>query len=250
MPESQSQPLPHPARIDAPRALDAVLFDFHGTLAMTIDPVAWVSAAAADCGVTLDRGKATVLADRLATAGGLPGVARPVRVPPQLAEAWADRDLYEHAHRQAFTGLAATVPTDVPGLAEAVYERVLRPGTWTPYPDAMGALTTLRAAGVRTGVVSNIGFDIRPLLDAWGLTALFDAIVLSYEVGCVKPDQKIFLRACGMLAVDPERVLMIGDTPADAGAVSAGCSALVIPAAGPGRPNGLHRAVALAVPRP
>jgi HAD superfamily hydrolase (TIGR01509 family) len=244
------QPRSHLAPIDGHRALDAVLFDFHGTLAMTADPVAWVSAAAADCGVALDRGRATVLADRLSTAGALPGVAPPVRVPPQLAEAWADRDLYEHAHRQAYTGLAATVPTDIPGLSDALYARVLAATGWVPYPDATGTLTTLRAAGVRTAVVSNIGFDVRPLLDAWGMTALFDALVLSYEVGCVKPDPKIFLRACGMLSVDPERTLMIGDTPADAGAVNAGCSALVVAAAGPGRPNGLHRALSLALPRP
>src|SRR6476659_1296065 len=83
-------------------ALDAVLFDFHGTLATTIDPIAWVTAAAADCGIALDHGRATVLADRIATAGGLPGVAKPARIPPHLAEAWADRDLYERSHRDAY----------------------------------------------------------------------------------------------------------------------------------------------------
>src|SRR5687767_11090615 len=107
------------------RALDAVLFDFHGTLAMTVDPIAWVSAAAAECGVVLDRGKATVLADRIATAGGFPGLTRPSRVPPNLAEVWADRDLFERAHREAYVGLAATVPCDIPGFAEALYQRVL-----------------------------------------------------------------------------------------------------------------------------
>jgi FMN phosphatase YigB (HAD superfamily) len=95
-------------------------------------------------------------------------------------------------------------------------------------------------------VVSNIGFDIRPLLDAWQLHELCDAVVLSYEIGCVKPDSKIFLRACGQLGVEPERTLMVGDTAADAGAVSAGCAALIVPAAPPGRSNGLQRALALA----
>ncbi|MDI1464518.1 HAD-IA family hydrolase [Catellatospora sp. KI3] len=247
MSDTAPTPAAREDRIDGQRRLDAVLFDFHGTLAMTVDPVAWVTAAAAACGTDLDRGRATVLADRIATAGGLPGVAKPVRVPPQLAEAWADRDLYEHAHRQAYLGLAATVATDIPGLAEAVYERILVAEGWQPYPDARPTMAALRAAGVKVAVVSNIGFDIRPLLDAWGLTELCDAVVLSYEVGCIKPDQKIFLRACGMLAVDPERTLMVGDTPADAGAVSIGCSALIVPAASAGRPNGLHRALSLAV---
>jgi HAD superfamily hydrolase (TIGR01509 family) len=226
--------------------LDAVLFDFHGTLAMTVDPVAWVTAAAADCGVALDHTKATALADRIATAGGLPGVAKPARVPPQLAEAWADRDLDARAHRQAFIGLADTVPSGIPGLAEAIYQRVETPHCWQPYSDALPTLSALYAAGIKVGVVSNIGFDIRPLLDAWGFSQLCDAVVLSYEVGWVKPDPKIFWRACAALGVEPERTLMVGDTPNDAGAVSAGCSALIVASAPVGRPNGLGRAYRLA----
>jgi HAD superfamily hydrolase (TIGR01509 family) len=226
--------------------LDAVLFDFHGTLAMTVDPIAWVTAAAADCGVALDHTRATALADRIATAGGLPGVAKPARVPPQLAEAWADRDLDAHANRQVFVGLAGMVPCDVPGLAEAIYDRVQTPHCWQPYPDALPTLTALYAAGIKVAVVSNTGFDIRPMLDAWGFTSFCEAVVLSYEVGCLKPDPKIFWRACSALGVPPERALMVGDTPGDAGAVSAGCSALIVAAAPVGRPNGLVRAYRLA----
>ncbi|HEY0529988.1 MAG TPA: HAD-IA family hydrolase, partial [Actinoplanes sp.] len=100
----------------------------------------------------------------------------------------------------------------------------------------------------RVAVVSNIGFDIRPHFAAWGLDSLVDAYVLSYEVGRTKPDPAIFLRACGMLGVDPERALMVGDTPADAGAVQAGCAALVLPAAEAGRCNGLAATLALACP--
>ncbi len=213
---------------------------------MTIDPVAWVTAAAADCGVPLDHGRATALADRIATAGGLPGVAKPARIPPQLAEFWADRDLDKHAHRAAFIGLAALVPSDVPGLAEAIYERCETVQCWQPYADALPAMTALYAAGVKIAIVSNIGFDIRPLLDAWGMSALCDAVVLSYEVGCIKPDPKIFWRACSTLGVSPERALMVGDTPADAGAVTAGCSALIVASAQVGGHNGLMRAYALA----
>jgi len=222
-----------------------VLFDFHGTLAQVEDPVRWVRTAAAACGHELDRGKATVLADRLVTAGRAGGPL-PHRVPPQLAEHWADRDLYAHSHRAAYTGLAATVPTDVEGLAEALYDRLLDPDGWLPYADTEPTLRTLHDAGIKVAVVSNIGFDIRPHFAAWGLESLVDAFALSYEVGRTKPDPAIFLRACGMLGADPERTLMVGDTPADAGAVKAGCAALVLPAAEPGRPNGLSASLALA----
>ncbi|AEV86110.1 haloacid dehalogenase [Actinoplanes sp. SE50] len=225
--------------------MEAVLFDFHGTLAQVEDPVTWVVAAAAACGATLDRGKATILADRLVTAGRAGGPL-PHRVPPQLAEHWSDRDLYAHSHRAAYTGLAATVPTDVEGLADALYDRLLSPDGWLPYSNTEPTLRKLHDAGIKVGVVSNIGFDIRPLFTHWGLDGLVDAFALSFEVGRIKPDPAIFLRACGMLGADPERTLMVGDTPADAGAVKAGCTALVVPAAEPGRNNGLGATLALA----
>ena len=230
---------------DQPRRVDAVLFDFHGTLAQVEEPVAWVLAAAAACGRELDRGRATVLADRLVMAGRAGG-PKPDRVPPHLAEYWADRDLYAHSHRAAYTGLAETVSTDVEGLADALYERLLGPDGWLPYADTEATLRALHRAGIKIAVVSNIGFDIRPHFAAWGLDTLVDSFALSYEVGRVKPDPAIFLRACGMLGADPERTLMVGDTAADAGAVQAGCSALVLPAAEAGRHNGLGAILALA----
>jgi HAD superfamily hydrolase (TIGR01509 family) len=232
---------PNPSR----RPVEAVLFDFHGTLAQVEDPREWVLAAAAACGAELDRVRATALADRLLTAGRAGGPV-PARVPPRLAELWADRDLYEHAHRGAYTGLAETVDAGIEGFADALYERVRLPEGWVPYPDTEAVLKALRQAGLKVAVVSNIGFDIRPLFAAWGLDGLIDAYALSYEVGRCKPDPGIFLRACGMLGVDPERTLMVGDTPADAGAVRAGCAVLVLPGADAGRPNGLGAVLDLA----
>jgi HAD superfamily hydrolase (TIGR01509 family) len=138
------------------------------------------------------------------------------------------------------------VGTDVEGLAEALYDRLLGPEGWLPYADTEPTLRTLHDAGIKMGVVSNIGFDIRPHFAAWSLGGLIDAFVLSYEVGRCKPDPAIFLRACGMVGAEPERTLMVGDTPADAGAVKAGCAALVLPAAEPGRSNGLGATLALA----
>jgi HAD superfamily hydrolase (TIGR01509 family) len=233
---------PSPSR----RPVEAVLFDFHGTLAQVEEPREWVIAAAAACGVELERVRATALADRLLTAGRAGGPL-PARVPPRLAELWADRDLYQHAHRAAYTGLAETVDAGIDGFADALYERLLVPEGWVPYPDTEPVLAALREAGVKVGLVSNIGFDIRPLFAAWKLDALVEAWALSYEVGRCKPDPGIFLRACGMLGVDPERTLMVGDSPADAGAVAAGCEVLVLPGAEPGRPNGLGAVLDLAL---
>ena len=77
MPDHAEPPKPRPSTDPATgehrppprRPVRAVLFDFHGTLAQVEDPVAWVHAGAAECGVELPRPRATVLADRLVTAG-------------------------------------------------------------------------------------------------------------------------------------------------------------------------------------
>jgi HAD superfamily hydrolase (TIGR01509 family) len=229
----------------AGRPVEAVLFDFQGTLADAESPVARVLAAATDCGVTLERARATAIADRLATVG-LVGCPVPPRVPPHLAEVWADRDLYPEAHRAAYVGLAQLVDCGVEGLAEALYERLLRPEGWLPYADTVPTLRALYAAGIPVGVVSNIGFDIRPHGAAWGFDGMVQGWTLSYEVGRCKPDPSIFLRACGALGCDPSRTLMVGDTTADAAAVRAGCAALVLPAGEPGAVKGLGSALRLA----
>ena len=150
------------------------------------------------------------------------------------------------AHRATYVGLAATVDAGIPVLPEALYERVLVPDGWLPYGDTKATLLALRAAGMPVAVVSNVGFDIRPLFSAWGFLNLIDGFALSYEIGRCKPDPAIFAQACTRLGVDPERTLMVGDTPADAGAVQAGCATLVLPAAAAGGNNGLTAVLDLA----
>jgi HAD superfamily hydrolase (TIGR01509 family) len=216
----------------------AVLLDFHGTLAQVEPPDRWVRLAGRACGVDLDRARCAALADALVTAGRAGG-PRPGRVPPELAAAYADRDLSEHAHRAAYVGLAETVDTGIPGLADALYERLLDPDGWQLYPDTLPTLRALRAAGVPVAVVSNIGFDVVPLAEALGVAGLVDAWLLSYQLGTCKPDPAIFLRGCAAVRCEPERTLMVGDTTADAAAASVGCPTLVLPVSEPGTEHGL-----------
>jgi HAD superfamily hydrolase (TIGR01509 family) len=243
VPPEDSPPahLPHQRR-----PVEAVLFDFHGTIAQVEDAVEWVLAAAAACGAVLNPILATSLADRLVTAGRAGG-PKPARVPPHLAEVYADRDLTPHSHRAAYAGLAATV-TDIDGLADALYERLLQPAGWRSYADTVPTLAALHAAAVPVAVVSNIGFDIRPLCDELGFAKYVTSWVLSYELGRCKPDPAIFQYACRTLGVEPEHALMVGDTPADAAAVDAGCRVLVLPSGLPGALNGLDAVLRLVTP--
>jgi len=217
----------------------AVLFDFHGTLAQVEEPTEWVVKAAAACGLDFLARDAAGLAKALVAAGRAGGPL-PDAVPAHLAEVWARRDLAAAAHRDAYTGLAATVLGPVsPDLAAALYERLLMPDGWRLYADTLPVLRALRAAGVAVAVVSNIGFDLRPQLAALGLADLVDACALSCEVGACKPGPEIFRAALDALGVAPRDALMVGDTPADAGAAAIGCRCLILPASPPEAVHGL-----------
>jgi FMN phosphatase YigB (HAD superfamily) len=216
--------------------LDAVLFDFHGTLMQVEDERSWVRGAAAEIGLTLGDPEVAELAAALVRAGRAGG-PHPGHVPAELAELYATRDLSAELHRAAYTGLLRTVDLPHEDLADALYDRGSRPDCWVPYADAAGVLAELRDRGVRTALVSNIGFDVRPILARHGL--VLDELVLSYEVGIQKPDARIFTHACALLGTEPARAVMVGDHLADGGAVLAGLRSLLLPTSPPGAVHGL-----------
>ena len=219
-------------------SFDAVLFDFHGTVMQAEGAGRWLRGAAADLGLTLPNDRAEALTEELVHAGRAGGPT-PTRVPEHLAEAFATRDLSRWGHRHLYTSLYRTVDLPDDRLADVLYERITRPDGWVPYADAAEVLAGLRADAVRLGLVSNIGFDLRPILGAHGLLDAFDELVQSYEVGIQKPGPGIFLLACDKLGVEPGRAVMVGDTVADGGAVAAGLRCLLLPASPPGAVHGL-----------
>jgi HAD superfamily hydrolase (TIGR01509 family) len=225
--------------------IDAVLFDFTGTLAIPEGRDAWLAGAAATLGLDLGGDEAAAaLAEELERAGR-PGPF-PVVAPPELAEVWARRDHDPDAHREAYVGLLrSAAPTD-PRLAEALYARIRTAGGWLVYPDAPDVLGALRERGIRTALVSNVGFDLRPVLSGLGLLDLLDACVLSYEVGAIKPEPEIFAAALAALDVPAARALMVGDNGYDdGGAALAGIRTLLLPVTPAGAPRGLDAVLRL-----
>jgi putative hydrolase of the HAD superfamily len=87
---------------------------------------------------------------------------------------------------------------------------------------ATEVLAGLRADGFRLGLVSNCSSDVRWMLQHSGLYELFDAVVLSAEVGCMKPDPRIFRHAVQELAVTNGFYVGDGDDGELLGARSAG----------------------------
>lgn len=172
----------------------------------------------------------------------------PQRIPDHLIELWENRDQSRALHRAAYTGLSRQVPLPDPALHDALYERHRTPDAWTPYPDAFDVLSTLGDRGVRIGVVSNIGWDPRPVFLLHGLDSFVDTYVLSYEHGIRKPDPRLFALACDALGAEPGETLMVGDERhADGGAAALGCRVhFVDPLPVHERPDGLRPVLALA----
>lgn len=113
-------------------------------------------------------------------------------------------------------------------MADALYATLL--DTWHAYADTVPVLTALRGAGVRTAVLSNVGVDVRHVLRREGIAELVDAVVLSCDVGAVKPDPPIFETALRALDLDAAEVLMVGDSGKDdAGAAHLGIRTLLLP---------------------
>ncbi len=216
-------------------AFDAVLFDFSGTLFHVETAAEALEAALGPQFVSW--------APALERWGAINGSSTPDELPEHLADVWARRDLDRAAHRAAYSGLAVHA-----GLtreqADRLYDRGTTPAAWLPFPDTAAVLRELHAARTPVAVVSNIGWDPRPVIAAYGLTDYLPVLVLSDERGVLKPDARIFEFALAELGADPARTVMVGDNPdADGGASALGCTFRLV-AASPDRPaDSLLRAV-------
>ncbi|MFX0576508.1 HAD family hydrolase [Nocardia nepalensis] len=213
-------------------AIEAVLFDFSGTLFRLEPDEVWDDMVGPD-GKPLDQ---AAILDRMTTP-----VGHGARFDAAGRTAWERRDLDPAMHRTAYLEVLRQAGVPTQALVERLYDWMLDPLAWTPYPDTGAVLKTLAAQDIPVAVVSNIAFDIRPAFAAGGWDRLVAAHTLSFEVGAVKPDPRIFLTALDRLGVRPESALMVGDSAeADGGAVAAGCGfALVDPLPTADRAEGL-----------
>ncbi|MEV5508475.1 HAD family hydrolase [Streptomyces orinoci] len=209
--------------------VNGVLFDFSGTLFRIESTASWLRTVLDRAGVQVDETEFARLEGELREAGALPGGPVPRVVPDRLAAAWAQRDRSREEHRAAYLGLAREVRLPKPELYEALYARHMEPDAWLPYPDATEVLAELRRRGVPVGVVSNTGWDLRPVFRQHGLDRWVDAFVLSYEHRVQKPDPRLFAIGCRALGLAPGQVLMVGDDArADGGAAALGCEVLLV----------------------
>jgi putative hydrolase of the HAD superfamily len=125
-----------------------------------------------------------------------------------------DRDGYA-PRRDLFVGTLARFGLR-PELAGALLEdyRARFPGACLLFPHASDTLSSLRAAELKLGLITN-GSERMQLnkIQCLALGSAFDTVLISEVEGVSKPDPEIFRRALGRLATEPERAVFVGDHP-------------------------------------
>ena len=158
------------------------------------------------------------------------------------------RDLSSARHREVWTALygAAGCERLAPGLSQELYALTVSTESWEAFPDTLATVRAVRERGLRIGIVSDTGFDLRPVLDQLGLSPYLDTVVMSFEHGACKPAATVFRTACDRLGARPEQTLMVGDNPlTDAGAVAAGLYVFLLPRPPSTGPRGLGHVLSL-----
>lgn len=123
-----------------------------------------------------------------------------------------DRDGYA-PRRDLFVSTLSRfdLPTE---LAETLLQdyRAGFPRACVLFPDAEQTLSSLRAAGLKLGLITNGSARMqRGKLACLDLEPAFDAVLISDTEGVSKPDPEIFRRALERLSTKPGHAVFVGD---------------------------------------
>ncbi|MFF7214176.1 HAD family hydrolase [Streptomyces sp. NPDC008238] len=228
-------------REDTP-AFKAVLLDWVGTLIVP----KWGPEHAAPKGGSWIEGALRRLARDTSPAevGRISAALAAAIGRPEVARAMTGADASVESYRAGFARWASAAGVDEP-LRDALYDELARPDVGLFAADVERTLATLKAAGVRVAVVSDVHFDIRPWFVEAGLDGSVDRFVLSFEHGVCKPDPALFRLALDGIGAGPEEALVVGDRSAyDGAAVEAGIATLLLPPLAEATEERLHLVLA------
>lgn len=196
-----------------PTTTKAILFDLFGTLINTVTPVEYEAMLQA-------------VSDALGAPAG-----------PFSVQWRAEVEMRESGQLGGLedllisTSRAAGHEPQPEGVALAAQEWLRIARQWlTPREQAWDTIAAFRQAGYRVGLVSNCSAEVSRLWSANPLSRVIEAPVFSCEVGAMKPDPAIYLRACELLSVAPEDCIFVGDGGAHelTGAAALGMRAVLI----------------------
>lgn len=174
----------------------AVLFDFGGTL--DADGLPWKERVYR----LFLEGGAVVTRERFDPSFYASDDALVGTIPPTTS--------FQETVARLVAGVASALELSDRSIAAGVARRFL--------DDALknidGNIPLLRelARRYRLGIVSNFYGNLARVCDDAGIRSFFSVLVDSTEVGCAKPDPRIFRRALEVLAVSPSAATFVGDS--------------------------------------
>jgi HAD superfamily hydrolase (TIGR01662 family) len=164
---------------------------------------------------------------------------------PYAATWHAARGTWSHRRAAPWTGVPELVLLDRDGTLVHDVPYNGDPALVAPVPGARSAVDRLRAAGIRTGVITNqsaIGSGRLSGEDVAAVNARVEELLGPFDVwevcphaadagcACRKPAPAMVLDACEQLEVDPQRCVVIGDIGSDVGAAeAAGATGVLVP---------------------
>jgi epoxide hydrolase-like predicted phosphatase len=165
--------------------INAVIFDLGGVILRTVDPGPR-QALAARLGVSLHDLYYQVFSSdpaRLATLGKI-----------STTDHWEAVRAYFHM-----------APEELPGAIQQFWagDRL--------DSSLVGSIRSLHRR-TKTALLSNAWDNLRSLMEnEWKIADAFDELVISAEVGLMKPDHRIYLLALERLGVEPEEAVFVDD---------------------------------------
>jgi 2-haloacid dehalogenase len=142
----------------------------------------------------------------------------------QLQYTWLRAVQGQHADFQQVTGDALDFTLETLGLADpALRKRLLDLyATLDAFPEAAAVLSRLKAAGLRTAILSNgTPALLRSAVEHAGIGHLLDAVWSVEEVGVYKPHPRVYQLAVDRLGVAREQISFQSSNAWDAWAASA-----------------------------
>lgn len=172
-----------------------------------------------DCGRVLTFDQRRDLAEKMA---GIVGTA-PDSFPAAYAAARGDYDRGTTTAAEYWGKVAARFGRRIDGAATAELVRLDMDSWFTINPDTVEIVRRLKARGYRLLILSNMNvegkerlFGEARIVDGEDWTALFDDILLSCDLGLLKPEHAIYRACLERTEAEPGECLFIDDMPANA----------------------------------
>ena len=175
--------------------VEAVIFDYGGVLARTVDPgprAAW---------------------ERV--LGLAPGALTTAVHDRELWVAAQDGNITSDTHWQAVGEGLGLNASQLRELRASFY------GGDVLNHELLACIDRLRQQDIALGLLSNFSTDLRGMLEAQDLMRRFDHVAISAEIGVMKPDAAAYEAILGMLALPASAGVFIDDLPANVAAAQA-----------------------------